>query len=889
MSSADVEERLRQGLGSAYAIERELGGGGMSRVFVADEAALGRKVVVKVLRPELAEELSAERFKREVKLAARLQHPHIVPLLATGELDGGVLYYTMPFVEGESLRARVAREGGLPIEEVVRITRDVAGALAHAHRQGVAHRDIKPENILLSDGGATVADFGIAKAISASLREDDSGEPHRSSTLTAAGTSLGTPAYMAPEQAAGDAVDHRADLYSLGVVCYEMLAGRAPFERKSAQQLLAAHATETPDLVSRHRPTVPPALGALVMRLLEKHPGDRPRSADEVMRTLDLMTDARLTGPAPLSPRRALRVPSWVLIAAAAVIAGVLIGGAIARRSVLPDERGRRPVIALLTAPPGQELRADGGFALSPDGARLAFVASDQSGATALWIRPLDSLGAVRVEGTDGGSAPFWSPDGASLGYFAGGQLRVAELRGGARRALCPAPRPGGGTWTTRGVIVYAPDFLAAPLYRVASSGGECAPLMPLTPGEFERRAFPSALPDGRHVLFTLGRGTSGAATFVLDLESGAQSEVRRPALDAQFAPPHWILYREGTAHPLFAQRLDLATMKPAGEARALFERVSSYRAVPSFTASERAVVALQPASGAQSLVWVDARSAIVDSVSAPVEIGTLFGGVGASMSSDGRRIALGGQSLWLHDRDRNVTTRVRAEAMAGQGILDPAWGPGDSLIAYSTIFRGPLMLRVYRVATGTSDSLFAIGQRNLRTPDWSPDGKRIAFQLSAGDTAQFDQIWIYSMPERRAYRAWETSANLASPRWSPDGRWLAYVSEESGAPAVYVRALTGGAAVRVSPAGGDLPQWSSDGRELYYRAPNGAIMGVGVALGDQVSLTRPRVVVADPPFSRAIRGFEVTADGQQFVALGRGDPQALTLLLDWSARLTPP
>jgi serine/threonine-protein kinase len=303
-----LQDRLQAALGAAYTLERELGGGGMSRVFVAEDATLGRTVVVKVLRPELTEGLSAERFKREVRLAARLQHPHIVPLLVAGEFDGGVLYYTMPFVAGESLRARLARDGGLPVGDALRILRDVASALAYAQRQGVVHRDVKPENILLADGGAVVADFGIAKAISASRggTSDGSGEAgrdgagRRSSTLTSAGTSLGTPAYMAPEQAAGDVVDHRADLYALGVVAYELLAGRPPFDGRTAQQLLAAHVTEVPEPITRRRPNTPPALGALVMRLLEKHPGDRPQSADEVLRALDAAATMATVAPLPV-------------------------------------------------------------------------------------------------------------------------------------------------------------------------------------------------------------------------------------------------------------------------------------------------------------------------------------------------------------------------------------------------------------------------------------------------------------------------------------------------------------------------------------------------------------------------------------------------------------
>ncbi|HSQ30149.1 MAG TPA: serine/threonine-protein kinase [Gemmatimonadaceae bacterium] len=281
-----LRDRLQATLGDAYAIERELDGGGMSQVFVAEERSLGRRVVVKVLPPDLSASISADRFRREIQVAARLQHPHIVPVFAASETDG-LLYYTMPFVEGESLRARLVREPRLPIDEVVSVLRDVGEALAYAHRFGVVHRDIKPENVLLSGNVAVVLDFGIAKAITAARTEGD-GALH---TLTRAGISLGTPAYMAPEQAAADpTIDQRADLYALGVVAYEMLAGTPPFDRSTVQALLTAHLTEAPVEVSEKRPDAPPALAALVMRLLEKSPDARTGSAEELLAQLSAIT-----------------------------------------------------------------------------------------------------------------------------------------------------------------------------------------------------------------------------------------------------------------------------------------------------------------------------------------------------------------------------------------------------------------------------------------------------------------------------------------------------------------------------------------------------------------------------------------------------------------------
>jgi eukaryotic-like serine/threonine-protein kinase len=317
-----LREHLQATLGHTYTLERELGGGGMARVFVATETALGRRVVVKVLAPDLAACCDADRFRREIQLAASLQHPHIVPLLNACEScgPGGLLYFTMPYVEGETLRARLAREGALPVAEAARLIREVAGALAYAHRRGIVHRDVKPANVLVSDGHALVADFGVAKALEAASLVGAAGETALGTALdtaltatvfgatapdetglTRVGTSVGTPTYMAPEQAVGDpATDHRADLYALGVMAYELLAGEPPFTGRSPRALVRAHLTEAPVVLSTRRPDVPPALAALVMRLLQKRAEDRPQSADEVLRDLNAATSP--TGDAAPSP-----------------------------------------------------------------------------------------------------------------------------------------------------------------------------------------------------------------------------------------------------------------------------------------------------------------------------------------------------------------------------------------------------------------------------------------------------------------------------------------------------------------------------------------------------------------------------------------------------------
>ena len=312
---SDFNARLQQALGDAYRVERELGGGGMSRVFVATESALDRHVVIKVLPPELAAGLNVDRFRREIQLAAKLQHPHIVPLLSAGSADG-LLYYTMPLIEGESLRIKLAREGELPVAEAMRILREVADALAYAHAHGLIHRDIKPDNVLLSGKHAVVTDFGVSKALSNATGGSD---------MTSIGVALGTPAYMAPEQAAADpTMDHRADIYALGVLAYELLAGRPPFSGNTAQQVMAAHATQTPQPLTQARAAVPPALEALVLRCLEKRPADRPRTAADVLGALEGMATPS-GGMAPFAPASGAR-RRLVLggVGAAIIVAGAL-------------------------------------------------------------------------------------------------------------------------------------------------------------------------------------------------------------------------------------------------------------------------------------------------------------------------------------------------------------------------------------------------------------------------------------------------------------------------------------------------------------------------------------------------------------------------------------
>jgi len=336
----NLRDQLQATLGDGYTIERELGGGGMSRVFVAAEHALGRQVVVKVLPSEMSGQVAVDRFKREIALAAQLQHPHIVPLLTAGASEGQP-FFTMPYVKGESLRAQIAQRGELPVNEAMRVLREVASALAFAHDAGVVHRDIKPDNVLLSGGSAMVTDFGVAKAVSASTTASNSG-------LTSLGVALGTPAYMSPEQASADpTVDHRADIYSWGILAYELLTGSTPFSGRPAAAMLAAHTIESAEPIERRRPGVPPALATLLMRCLEKRASDRPQNAGEIVRALDDM----VTPSGGLAPTTAARVPwsgrTLVIAGIAAAAIGALALGYRTMSRVRSADTGVRTIAVL--------------------------------------------------------------------------------------------------------------------------------------------------------------------------------------------------------------------------------------------------------------------------------------------------------------------------------------------------------------------------------------------------------------------------------------------------------------------------------------------------------------------------------------------------------------
>ena len=575
----EITARLSTALADRYKIERHLGEGGMATVYLAQDLKHKRKVALKVLRPELAAVLGAERFVQEITTTANLQHPHILPLFDSGEADS-FLYYVMPFIDGETLRDKLNRETQLGIEEAVKITTDVADALDYAHRHNVIHRDIKPENILLHDGRPMVADFGIALAVSAAA----------GGRMTETGLSLGTPHYMSPEQATAEKdLTNRSDIYSLGCVLYEMLTGDPPHTGSSAQAILMKIVTEDVKPVTELRKSVPPHVAASIAKALERLAADRFESAKELAEAL--------TNPAftlPTSQAAAVAVPGsgpWkrVAITATALAALFLLTTVWGWLRPIPN-----PVSRYSVALPEEEALvgvAASRVAVSPDGSRLVYLGEGEQGSQLL-VRDLDQLHATPLAGTGGADYPFFSPDGSRVGFWARGVWRAASLGGGPPITIADAGTArAGGSWGTDGYLYFAGNLPGNGLVRVAEGGGapEAVTMIDTTQSEGEH-AWPEALPGGRGVVFTVRRGGVLNLTewdiAVADLATGTHTVLVR-GVRARYAASGHLLYVtvDGT---LMAAPFDETTLALTGDAVALVEGLCGSRITVTWTSPSR-------------------------------------------------------------------------------------------------------------------------------------------------------------------------------------------------------------------------------------------------------------------------------------------------------------
>ena len=889
---SSLTDQLQASLGESYDVAAELGGGGMSHVFRATDIALGRDVVVKLLPVDAAAALSSERFKREIALAAKLQHPHIVPLLSAGTTESGLPYYIMPFVEGESLRGRLIREGELPNGDVVGILREVARALAYAHDRGVVHRDIKPDNVMLSGGSVMVTDFGVAKAVTASM----SGEHAAgfATTLTQLGISLGTPAYMAPEQAASDpSVDRRADLYALGCMAYEMLTGSTPFAGRNVSSTLAAHVTELPEPITRRRPSVPPALAALVMQCLEKHAADRPASAHEVLRALDSASQTPVSGvssyvgpgvppyPAALERGRARRwvaaIP-WLLVV---LLAAWVVWSRRANTAAVPA-----PIrVAIVRLPDEGPLLAESDPVVSPDGTTLVYRAAIGAGSR-LDQRFLGEFTSHPIPGTEGATHPFYSVDGKWLAYFADGKLLRMPSEGGPSTFIAELPAVKGASWAPNGdIILGAPvGVRGAGLSRIPAGGGAPVPLTHLGERSGEAHSGPIVLPDGKVVLFASEDGSgkpSGDVIAVASLETGAFAKLPISGERPLGVIDGWLVYTRVDG-ALMAMEFDERTMRVRGNEKALGITVADYALNVSLSPSGTLVYS---AGNTKSrLVWVDSHGTPTSLFDEPREYEF------PRLSPDGTRIAFSARGALTVDVWVGDIASGRMARFTSQGSINdrPEWSADSKRLLFRST-RDSASALWWQPADGSGEPERLTQGTSVWEGMLSPDNSTLLYRETIPGKSGYRIMYSALAGDRTPKPLPGATGNVQMPRFSPDGRWVAYQSDESGQFEIYAKPFPSGAGrIRVSNGGGTEPLWSADGRRLFYRSGTQLVTAT-VVPGATLTVTSRSEALLDPSAqtqSRTHPKYDVARDGRVVMPRWLGEGTTLGVVVHWDEEL---
>ena len=802
--------RLAAALADRYRVERELGQGGRATVYLAHDLRHEREVAIKVLHPDLGAVLGGERFLSEIKTTARLQHPHILPLLDSGAADG-LLYYVMPYVRGETLRSRLARERQLPIDDALRIAREVADALGAAHALGIIHRDIKPENILLQGGHALVADFGIALAV----------QHAGGARMTQTGLSLGTPQYMSPEQAMGErAVDLRSDLYALGAVTYEMLTGDPPFTGATVQAIIAKALTERPIPPSTVRDTVPPAVEHAVLRALAKLPADRFGSAAEFVAALADPNASRFTTSARPAGRPSVR-PSALL---AGLLAAVMFG---AGGWLLGRSTGTAPAAAMsatrfiLDAKPGERTPVIIGkvFALSPDGSTMVYVASMGGRAQQLHRRSFDELESVAIAGTTGATDPAFSPDGKWLAFFTGARLVKLPLEGGTpiELASVPGATSRGLTWAGNGEIVFATNA-STTLFAVSQDGGRVREVFK-APGSSGLR-WPAALVDPDAVLFA-SFSAVGDSVFVWagSLKDGSAIQVNSEAYHPLGVLDGKLVYvaRNGDvmAAP-FNTRTRVTTGPGLRVASAVQMSIGTGLAIA--TLSHGGDLLYRDGATASQLLFSDAQGRT------RIAVADTMGFQTPRFSPDGRRVVVSVESsnrrnIWMLDRGSGILSKFAGDEVATTRDR-PEWSPDGRRVFYRLQAPSGNSMAM-RAVDGGSETRVPTPRTAVNELVMAPDGATVLGRVSSGFASSQD-LWSWKLPDTVPYKFTDNLEFETGPRFSPDGKWVAYSAETAGVREVFVTPFPGpGGRIQVSAGGGGLPVWSRDGRTLYYPQAN--------------------------------------------------------------------
>lgn len=876
-----------------YEILSPLGAGGMGEVYRAKDTKLGREVAVKVLPGEFFENKeSIARFEREAKSLAAVSHPNIAALYSFEEISGRHLL-VMELAEGQTLAERLFK-GPLPLDQLLRAGIEIASALDKAHRQGIVHRDLKPGNVMLTKTGVKLLDFGLAKAIVPEIPMSDlTSNPTAAarSDLTQEGTILGTLSYIAPEQLEGKEAGARTDIFALGATLYEMATGRKAFSGSSRASLISAILRDEPPPISSIQPLTPHALDRAVRKCLAKDPEGRWQSAADLASELEWIAEgasqAGMTVPGISRDRRRERL-AWfmagICLAAAVVIAVVHF------RQVPIEVRPTR----FLVFPPEQTTVAIGPaapqVAVSPDGHYLAFAATTSDRKTHLWIRPLDSLAAQKLAGTEEAGLPFWSPDSRFIGFFAQGKLKKIDIYGGAPQTLCDAPTGNGGTWNREGVIVFAPNREGV-LARVSAAGGIPAAATALDRQRQETgHAWPQFLPDGRHFLYlALSGQRENRVLYVGSLGSEGPRRVLKTEVRAAYTPGYLLFLQQGT---LMAQRFNPDRFRLIGEPVAVAEGVAynSFNGRNTFTVSENGVLVYRTGRlgglPTSELVWFDRGGKRIGSVEGP----GLY--LRPALSPDGKRIAVerldpqtGSIDIWLVDQARSTVLRL---TFGASNQTHPVWSPDGSRIVFASDRDGTSNLYQKTSSGAGSEELLLQSDTAKYVTDWSPDGRFIAYESQDPKTGT--DLWVLPLfGDRKPIPFLQTEFNEGQGQFSPDGRWMAYVSDESGRREVYVQTFpASGGKWQISAAGGAYPRWRRDGKELFYIAAGQKLMAVAVQTDSTFQAGRPQALF-EPRFFQPIIPYTVSADGQRFLVntpIEEDNSSPVTVVLNWMAEL---
>ncbi len=880
---------------SHYKILEKLGEGGMGVVYKAQDTKLDRFVALKFLPPHLAaSEQDKARFIQEAKSASALNHPNVCTIHDIQEHDGQ-MFIVMEFVDGQTLREK---KGSISFKQAIDIGIQIADGLAVAHEKNIVHRDIKPDNIMIrKDGIVQIMDFGLAKLKGVSR-------------LTKEGSTVGTAGYMSPEQVQGQDADHRSDIFSMGVLLYELFTGQLPFKGVHETAVAYEIVNVDPAPMFSVKPEIDPSLDAIVLECLAKDPDERTQSVKQV--AVDLKRYRRESSRSRVSRITAARpvyqptdVQSLESLKDSVtstpnrlpwIVAGILflVAAATLAFHFLYVPSDELHPVRFTIAPPEKGAFESDAPVISPDGQRLAFVARDSSGKSMIWIRPLDYLRAEPLAGTNEATFPFWSPDSRYLAFFQGGKLRKIAVNGGPTQTIADAPDGRGGSWSRKGVIIFAPTYIGG-IFEVPEAGGKATELTTLdTLRKEETHRWPNFLPDGSHFTYLSRTATDEKTGVILaSLDSKDRALLLPVKSNAVYASPGYLLFiRERT---LMAQPFNAARSEVQGDAFPIAQEVGidPARSFGYFSASTNGIIALGASGGStgdRQLAWYDRTGKRLENVGTP---GLQFD---FALSPDEKRVVFRridpltrNQDLWILDIFRRTESRFTFRPETDD---DPVWSPDGSKIVFDSNPDG-VPNPFEKIATGAgTEQLLWKSERSMFPVDWSKDGRYIL--LSVQDPKTKNDLWALPLGgDKKPFPVVATEATEDVGRFSPDGRWIAYQSDESGKAEVYVQAFpVGEGKWQVSTKGGGSPQWSKDGKEIFYLGPDKKLMAVDIKpTGSTLEQGIPKPLFDTyVDIYNAPNRYAVSKDGKRFLinTSTEGDgSKPITVVLNWMTEVT--